>query len=136
MPGGTQLACGESCGGLDWNSLSMAAYLGVSEGCSATAPPRRPPKDISHTPFKSGSCAIEAHVPPGNLLASAAIAREPRPITLKPIEERSRARLSINKFPSIDTTTYNACKTRQVPRRLLRAAPGGKMILGIHFEII
>ena len=34
-------------------------------------PPR--PKVISQTPFMSGNCAMEAHVPPGNLLASAAM---------------------------------------------------------------
>src|SRR5271168_5042079 len=71
MPGGTQFAMGDSCGGRDWNSLSMAAYLGVSEGiCGGANPPR--PNVISHTPLISGNFAIESNVPPGSLLASAA----------------------------------------------------------------
>src|ERR1700735_3505645 len=98
IPGGTQLACGESCGGLAWNSLSIAAYFGVSEGCSGGGPPppRRPPKLISQTPFISGNCAIVVQVPPGNLLASA-----PNPGTAADIRARhkiARTGLRMNIF--------------------------------------
>src|ERR1700733_11093312 len=128
IPGGTQLACGESCGGLAWNSLSMAWYFGVSESCcAAPSPPPRPPNVISQTPFRSGSCAIDAHVPPGNLLASAAMdgeaakAHSPRPNI-----GRTSLRMDVFSFKRL---LYN------INWRLLRGPPGVKMVLDIHFEI-
>src|ERR1700678_383914 len=110
MPGGTQLAWGESCGGLAWNVLRMSWYAGVSEGCSGRTPgaPRRPPKLISQTPSISGNCAMDAQVPPGNLLASAARQRGAASATRpRLIAGRTRARLCsirmcINGFPFND----------------------------------
>src|SRR5581483_4236037 len=80
IPGGTQLAMGVSCGGWARKSFRKASYLGVRANCCggpkspaprAAAPVGRP-KVISQTPFMSGSCAMEAQVPPGSLPVSAA----------------------------------------------------------------
>src|ERR1700744_3198547 len=103
IPGGTQLAMGESCGGLAAYCFCSAVYAGVSANCcggpKSPAPvalpraARRPPKVISQTPLKSGNSAIDAHVPPGNLDASAALQAEggnkPRPSSGRASKARS-----------------------------------------------
>src|SRR5579862_4708599 len=99
IPGGTQLAWGESCGGLAWNSFCMAAYAGVSEnGCGGPKSPAprtlsraARPNVISQTPFMSGNCAMDAHVPPGNLLASAAKQEEANAINPRVSPGRTKA---------------------------------------------
>ena len=91
----------------------MAAYFGVSERLLVgewRLAARRPPKVISQTPFISGNCAIEAQVPPGNLLASAAFQHGAAAKAIRPRASKWKS--------------------------LLRHPAGVKMVLGIHFEII
>src|ERR1700722_18462095 len=109
IPGGTQFADCVSCGGLASKALRIASYFGVSTSGCGGAPPLPRPKVSSQTPFKSGNWAIDAHVPPGNLLASAAKLRPgANTIRLRAIMRGTKSRLYIIVF--LQPTTIPATK--------------------------